>query len=82
MGTLAVGTVAGLSTALSVGYVLWTIRGGYLVASLLSSTPLWAMVDPLPVLAFAESEEEEGNDSHWSEVTKDVSFQTVKNGPN
>ena len=49
-GTAAVGTTAALTTALSVGYVMWTLKGGYLIASALSSAPLWRMVDPLPVL--------------------------------
>ena len=48
--TLIVGSAAAGSTALSVGYVLWTIRGGYLAASLMSSLPAWQMVDPLPIL--------------------------------
>jgi Tol biopolymer transport system component len=47
-------TVAGstaIGTGLSVGYVLWLARGGVLVASLMSSVPAWASVDPLPVLS-------------------------------
>jgi hypothetical protein len=34
-----------------VGYVLWLARGGFLLASLMSALPAWAMVDPMPVLA-------------------------------
>ena len=48
--TAAIGTATVVSATLSVGYVLWTLRGGYLVASLLSTLPAWKMVDPLPVL--------------------------------
>ena len=40
-----------VSSGLSVGYVLWLARGGVLAASLMSSVPAWASVDPLPVLA-------------------------------
>jgi VCBS repeat-containing protein len=36
---------------LSAGYVAWLLRAGVLSASLLSSTPLWRQVDPLPVLS-------------------------------
>ncbi|MCU7842138.1 MAG: tandem-95 repeat protein, partial [Candidatus Thiodiazotropha sp. (ex Troendleina suluensis)] len=36
---------------LSVGYVAWLLRAGVLSASLLSFTPLWRQVDPLPVLS-------------------------------
>jgi hypothetical protein len=35
----------------SVGYVVWLLRGGFLVGSLLSSLPAWHVIDPLPVLA-------------------------------
>jgi hypothetical protein len=48
--TLTVGVATTLTTALSVGYVMWTLRGGYLVASLLSTIPTWRMIDPLPIL--------------------------------
>jgi hypothetical protein len=44
------GSVFVVSTGLSVGYVLWLLRGGALIASLLSSLPAWRLVDPLPVL--------------------------------
>ena len=40
-----------LSTSFSVGYVLWLARGGVLLASMASSIPAWATVDPLPVLS-------------------------------
>ena len=58
-------TIAG-STGLSVGYVVWLIRGGALLASLVSSTPAWRAFDPLPVLAYmnkGSEEESEDQDS-------------------
>jgi hypothetical protein len=39
-----------LSTGMSVGYVIWLIRGGALMGSMLSAMPAWQMIDPLPVL--------------------------------
>jgi hypothetical protein len=50
LGVLTVGSAMLLTSALSVGYVFWTIRGGYLLATMLSTLPAWRMVDPLPVL--------------------------------
>jgi hypothetical protein len=48
---VTVGNVAGMSTTLlSVGYVIWCLRGGSLVATLLTTLPLWKWLDPLPVL--------------------------------
>ena len=40
----------GALTVLTAGYAAWTIRGGYLLSSLLSTLPAWRMMDPLPVL--------------------------------
>ena len=45
------GVSVGAGAGLSVGYVLWLLRGGVLVASLMSSLPAWLVVDPLPILA-------------------------------
>ena len=39
-----------VSTGLSVGYVLWLVRGGVLLSSLLTSMPAWRLIDPLPIL--------------------------------
>jgi hypothetical protein len=43
-----------VSSTASVGYVLWLLRGGLLVASLMSSLPAWSSFDPLPILASGE----------------------------
>jgi predicted outer membrane repeat protein len=51
-----------LSTSFSVGYVLWLARGGVLLASMASSIPAWATVDPLPVLSRFKSRHGEGDD--------------------
>ena len=42
------------TTLLSVGYVIWCLRGGSLVATLLTTLPLWRWLDPLPVLDHAD----------------------------
>ena len=39
----------------SAGYLVWSIRAGHLVATALASTPVWARVDPLAVLDFADA---------------------------
>jgi hypothetical protein len=36
--------------AITVGYVVWSLRGASLLASLLTSMPLWRTLDPLPIL--------------------------------
>jgi hypothetical protein len=47
---VVVGAMTGVTTVFSVGYVFWALKGGYLLASVLSSLPAWATFDPLPVL--------------------------------
>jgi hypothetical protein len=58
------GSVAVGSFGLTVGYVLWLLRGGALLASLLSSLPAWRLVDPLPVLSRVDDEEDQDDDEH------------------
>ncbi len=48
--TVVVGTTAAMTGSLTVGYVLWLIRGGSLVATMISVMPTWTAFDPLPVL--------------------------------
>ena len=40
-----------VTASLSVGYVIWVLRGGVLLTSLLASMPAWRSIDPVPVLA-------------------------------
>lgn len=48
---LSVHIVAGTSLTLSAGFVAWVLRGGSLLASFMSTLPLWKGFDPLPILA-------------------------------
>ena len=47
---LVVGTTAITTATLSVGYVLWLLRGGTLLASFVSTLPAWTSFDPLPIV--------------------------------
>jgi hypothetical protein len=57
------GSAVGISGAFTVGYVLWTIRGGWLLTSLLAQMPAWRMVDPLVVLTYLDEESAKSSDS-------------------
>jgi hypothetical protein len=59
---LIVATTAAASLGLSVGYVLWLLRGGVLISSMLSSLPAWRLVDPLPILGRLDDEDEDADD--------------------
>ena len=54
-----VGTSAITSTSLTVGYVLWLIRGGTLLASFASALPAWTSFDPLALVKDIEDENTE-----------------------
>ena len=59
-----VGTAVTVSTGLTVGYVVWMIRGGLLLSSLIAQMPAWRLIDPLVVLSgtkddLFESDEEQ-----------------------
>jgi len=59
-----VGATASITSGLTVGYLIWLIRGGTLMGSVLSSLPAWRLVDPLPVLAsLAEDVTDEDDES-------------------
>jgi hypothetical protein len=53
---LFVGSALTLTTSLTVGYVLWLIRGGLLVSSLVAQMPAWCLVDPLIVLSCVDDD--------------------------
>lgn len=66
VGTLEVAT--GVSAGLSVGYVVWLLRGGVLMGSMLSALPAWQMIDPLPILSRGlGAREREGDDEEGVE---------------
>ncbi|MFO1001910.1 MAG: cadherin domain-containing protein [Planctomycetaceae bacterium] len=49
-GDLVVGTSAFVSTSVSVGIMVWVLRGGSLLTAFMSATPVWTSFDPLPIL--------------------------------
>jgi hypothetical protein len=57
-----VGTSTAVAAGLSIGYVVWLTRGGLLLASLVSSIPVWRLVDPIPVLASLGFDDQEPGD--------------------
>ncbi|MEE9335902.1 MAG: Ig-like domain-containing protein [Granulosicoccaceae bacterium] len=59
----AIGRSITLTSGLSVGYLIWLIRGGTLMGSVLSSMPAWRLVDPLPILGSLGDDFEDSDDS-------------------
>ena len=38
------------TSAMTAGYMFWMVKGGYLLASVMSQLPAWRFMDPLPIL--------------------------------
>jgi hypothetical protein len=51
--------------AITVGYVVWSLRGASLLASLLTSMPLWRSLDPLPILENRLAAANKKNKRRW-----------------
>ena len=52
--------------------MIWLIRGGVLLSSVLSSLPAWRMVDPLPVLGRLDDEDEEAFENEPDEGLDEI----------
>lgn len=65
-----VGSAIATSTGLSAGYVIWLLRSGILLSSVLSSLPAWQLADPLAILAGRKDEEDEDDESIESIISK------------
>jgi hypothetical protein len=59
---IVVGSTVAVTGAMSVGYVIWLLRGGLLLSSLLSSLPAWSVIDPMPILSRSGRSEDDGGD--------------------
>jgi hypothetical protein len=71
-----IGSTVAAGASVSVGYVIWLLRGGVLATSLLSSLPAWRFVDPLPVLSrFKQDDDEDDDDSLEAIVGEDYDEQ-------
>ncbi|NND89712.1 MAG: hypothetical protein HKN42_02525 [Granulosicoccus sp.] len=57
------GGTVGVASGFSVGYLIWLIRGGTLMGSMLSSLPAWRFVDPLPVLGSLGDQDNDDGES-------------------
>ena len=70
--SVVVGSTAVVTTSLSVGYVIWILRGGSLLTAFMSALPAWQAFDPLPILQTFEKRNEEDDDSLLSIATRKV----------
>ncbi len=71
---VAVGSVGAVASGFTVGYVIWVLRSGLLLSSVLSLMPAWTFFDPLAV-AWTEDEEDDtpGADESLEELVESAS---------
>ena len=65
-------TVAIDGMAMSIGLMLYAVRGAGLVAAMLTSLPAWSTIDPLVVLAKdknGNNDWEAGSETHRTELS-------------
>ena len=61
-----------MTLTLSVGIISWALRGGALLASLLSAVPLWKGFDPLPIIARTRKKEEDDETTDTFDPDDDI----------
>ena len=65
--SLAVGSVGTISSGLIVGYVIFAIRSGLLLSSIVATMPAWNLLDPLAIVPVADRD-----DSDSGETLEDI----------
>ena len=77
-----IGSAAVVGVGFSIGYVVWLLRGGLLLTSVLSSLPAWRFVDPLPVLGrLTQEDSDDGEDDSLEAMVADDSTDTGDEHP-
>ena len=60
---MVIGSSATVLSGFSVGYLIYLLRGGAMMASMLTSLPAWRFVDPLPILQSMNNVDDTDNES-------------------
>lgn len=63
---IILGSTVTSALGLSVGYIIWMLRSGYLLSSVLATMPAWRLIDPLPVLDGIRDDDEDEDEDHES----------------
>ncbi len=63
LGKTVLGSAMATTVGLSAGYVVWMLKGGSLLASVLSSLPAWQLADPLAILVGKKDDDDDDDES-------------------
>ncbi len=66
-------TTVSVGTGISVGYIVWLLRSGVVLGSMLSALPAWRSIDPLPILGSLDDMDDDDQESLESMVETDES---------
>ncbi len=61
-------TTVSVGTGVSIGYIVWLLRSGAVLGSMLSALPAWKTIDPLPVLESLGSDDDSDQETLESMV--------------
>ena len=67
------GSAIATSVGLSAGYVVWMLKGGSLLASVVSSLPAWQLADPLAILVGKKEDEDDEEDDSLRTIIEEGS---------
>jgi len=73
---LTVGAAATTSVGMTVGYVVWVLRSGLLLSSVMAHLPMWRFMDPLAILDSSESHADEDEETLGSIADGDTSSES------
>jgi len=65
---ILLGSTAAITSSVTVGYLIWLIKGGQVMAALMANLPAWRLIDPLPILSAIIDEEDGDDDSLQSMI--------------
>jgi len=63
-------SILGISISITAGFLVWMLRGGALLASLFSVSPLWRQFDPLPIVSHQNDKDGETESGPETSVDK------------
>ncbi|MBM4091437.1 MAG: hypothetical protein FJ276_18730, partial [Planctomycetes bacterium] len=70
VSAIAIGSVGTIASGLTVGYVLWVLRSGLVLSSILASLPAWTMFDPLVVVSASGRMDEEQDEESLEDLVE------------
>ena len=61
---ILLGGSAAIASTVTVGYLVWLIKGGQVLAAVLANLPAWSLIDPLPILNSMTDDDDDDDSLH------------------